>query len=342
MELKRAVNTILGWYGLRIVRLKNYDSEKDPRYTRPSYSDGTVPATAMEYLSPENPKLKELRSRYASMQHPAGMNPDWTERRVNTDIDLKHFRGDNAYVYQYRSVGSDAELKYLLYAYYISRLDRMELLNRIEEDGLFGAYTFNFNDRLKVSKDLLDSISQIYFLEDSLGLSQMQDLRIIDIGAGYGRLAHRMVQSLHNIGMYYCVDGVAESTFLCDFYIAYRGLTEKAISVPLFEIEQVVRSTRINLAINIHSFSQCPLSVITWWLDLIRHNQVKYLFLVPNSEPHDELLSSEINGTRCDYSDAIHKRGYRLLKKAPKFQDSSLQKLFHVRSIYYYLFELAE
>src|SRR5437870_13092871 len=66
-------------------------------------SDRTVrPAQEVEgYLTSNNPRLLSLKERYRRMTSPMGDHSKWTSDFVEADIDLPHFRGDNAYVAQY-------------------------------------------------------------------------------------------------------------------------------------------------------------------------------------------------------------------------------------------------
>jgi hypothetical protein len=113
-------------------------------------------------------------------------------------------------------------------------------------------------DGVPVSRDLLDSIIELNFLEEALEISSRKALRVIDIGAGYGRLAHRATVAAPMIG-YVCTDGIALSTVLCETYLQYRK-TERTAVVPLDEVSVVVSDSHFDLAINIHSFSECPLA----------------------------------------------------------------------------------
>ena len=95
------------------------------------------------------------------------------------------------------------------------------------------------------------------------------------------------------------------------------------------------------LATNIHSFSECALESIEWWLDLLVRNSVKYLMIEPNAG-HSEgkkLVSSERDHNRIEYIKNIESRGYALIAKEPTYMNSSVQRL-GVSPTYYYLFEL--
>ena len=115
-------------------------------------------------------------------------------------------------MWQYQE--QNAEINCILTAYYLRSIDRLGLLERLKEDGLFGALTFPFDENMVLSRDLLDSVSEITFLEETISISKRDQLKVLDIGAGYGRFAHRLSASLPAIGKVICTDAVAESTFL--------------------------------------------------------------------------------------------------------------------------------
>jgi hypothetical protein len=105
---------------------------------------------------------------------------------------------------------------------------------------------------------------------------------VLDIGAGYGRLAHRMLTALPNIRDYYCTDAVPVSTFLSEYYLQYRELGDRAHVIPLDEIENTLKEQPVQLAINIHSFSECGTAAIDWWVKLLAKSKVRHLMIVPN------------------------------------------------------------
>jgi hypothetical protein len=139
-----------------------------------------------------------------------------------------------------------------------------------------------------------------------------------------------------------CTDAVPESTFLSEYYLRFRGITNNAQVVPLDEIERVLDENEILLAVNIHSFSECSMSSIGWWLDLLTKHRVHYLFVVPNADWHGgtRLLTQEPAGNkRQDFMPAILSRGYKLFRKRTQYSASGVQK-YGVSPTYYYLFEL--
>ncbi len=340
-KLFAMLNTVLALVDAKIVEksslteyLKNIE-----RYKKPSFNKAPLPEEAVNYLKPDHPRLLELREKYRSLNLPATDHSLWTDQFIDSyRFHLQYFRGDNAYVWQYRKMGSEAVLKYLLHAYNLRTIDTLGLLSKLDEDNLFGAYTFDLNGERVVSRDLLDSIGEIYFLERHLGSSRLAEMNILDIGAGYGRLAHRMARGIPGSGHYYCVDAVAESTFISEFYLRFRGVNERAQVIPLYDLEEFMSTSRINMALNIHSFSECTLSAITWWIETMKRFRVKYLMIVPHTG--DRFVSREKNKTFLDFLPVLESNGYKMTARDPVYLDASLQKNISENPLFHYLFEL--
>ena len=137
--------------------------------------------------------------------------------------------------------------------------------------------------------------------------------RVLDIGAGYGRLAYRMVSALPGIERFFCTDAVAVSTFVSDYYLRFRGL-EKALVIPLDEIDNTLRDHPVDLAINIHSFSECRTQAIEWWARLLSKHRVKNLMVAPNGEG-ERLLTNDGH----DFLPLLERYGYRTVLREPQF-----------------------
>ena len=301
---------------------------------KPSYKESQLPEGAKNYLNKENERLKELEAKYDKFDDEVTSHLIWKEGHVRPD-DLLYFRGDNAYVYQLRGSNMNI-LGYALTTYYVKSIDKLGFLQKLEEDDYFGNYTFLIDNK-KVSRDLLDSINEIYFLEKHLKISKMQNLKILDIGAGYGRLAHRMLEALPNIKTYYCTDAVAVSTFISEYYLRFRKLEERSRVIPLDNIENTLQNEHIDIALNIHSFSECSIQAVEWWISLLNKNRVKHLMIVPNiyTDSKDKLVTHD----RQDISKILEKHNYKLSVKEPKFSDSVVQE-YGMNPTTYYLFEL--
>lgn len=286
-----------------------------------------LPEGARDYLRADNPRLLELKGRYRG--HPASVHSQWAEGGdyLRAELDLAAFRSDNAYVYQRREA-TDAQ--YLLAAYYARAHDRLGLWGRLDDDDLFGNYTVEFDEGRRVSRDLNDSVIEINFLDAEVGL---EGATVLDVGAGYGRLGHRLSEGVPGASVF-CTDAVPESTFLSEYYLRFRG--SRAGVVPLDEVEALLRSRKVDLVTNIHSFSECTLASVEWWLDRFAENAVPRLFIIPNGE---EPLSTEPGYAHVPLLPHIERRGYRLAKRAPKYSETGAARHAPFAATYY-LFEL--
>ena len=325
-QLVETCNALLHPLGAQVLRTEEIERLRliESRFfpvRGPSFQEGPLPSGAEDYLRPENPRLLQIKKSYEALSSPAIRHSIWrTEVRT---INLRYFRGDNPYVFQFQQ--GNSELAHILTAYYTKTVDCLALLGRLKEDGEFGVYTFLFDDELVLSRDLLDSVNEILFLEETMELSKRSGLNVLDIGAGYGRLAYRMAAGVPSVSNYICVDAIPESSFLCEYYLEYRGVSPRARAVPLDEIEDVLAQVPVQLAINIHSFPECTMEAIDWWLDLLQRHRVQYLMIVPNHGT--AFLSYELNGERLDFLPVIQSHRYQLLSSRPKYKNPSVQKL---------------
>jgi hypothetical protein len=325
---KRQLQTRLARRGYLVSRL----DEESVRYLEPSYNgDVALPAGAEETLQADNPRLIELRKAYDALTWPSAAPTQWNDAFLKKNLSMAWFRGDNAYVWQLRLMRGSADATTYLSLLDVQSRDKLDLLNTLDEDGLFGAWTFNFGDRPAVSRDLLDSVNEINYLDDQIGLSSMAAPTVLDIGAGYGRLAHRMSAALPNLARYDCTDGVAVSTFLCEYYLSYRKVPDTVRVVPLPEVETLADT--YTLAVNVHSFSECSLEAIRWWMQRIGERDIEWLLIVPNTQ--DALLSTESDGSRLDFRPEVEGAGYELADHRAVFQTDELRELITIDDEFY-------
>jgi SAM-dependent methyltransferase len=332
MLLTRKINALLSLLDLSLVRKSVlYDWQTGEIAPK---QDVSLPDGADKYLTVDNPRLQELRSRYSTFQVKASIPIVWTDEYVQS-YGLQSFRGDNCYVWQTRDPNC-AEINYCLTAYYAKTIDSLGLLTQNSEDGLFGVHTYKVDSR-RISRDLLDSTVELNFLEKHLKLSKIEDLKILDIGAGYGRLAYRTANAFPNVSRYLCTDAVPESTFLSEYHVKFRGVEDTVTVVPLDEVEKQLQGQEIDIAVNIHSFSECSLEAIEWWLSLLAAAEIRHLFIVPNASDHGGEKLALNSGE--DFSTLVEKYGYKLQIKAPKYEDPMVQQ-YGVSPTYYYLYQL--
>jgi len=290
------------------------------------HEERPLPPGFRDRLRSDHPRLLELRRRYAAARLPMLAPTWWTAGYVAQSVDLNHFRGDNAYVWQTRHLREATPLRYYTYARDVSERDSMKLFDRLPEDGAFGCWVYRSRRFPALSRDLLDSVNEINFLDRHAQVGQVDGLNVLDIGAGYGRLAHRCSEALPNLGKYWCTDGVAESTFLCEAYLEFRACG-KAQVLPADELQRL-DGERIDLAVNVHSFSEMGIAAIEGWLDLLGRLAVRRLFIVPNDG--DALLSMEADGTRRDFESSLARRGWRQAAREPAIADDDARELVGV------------
>lgn len=333
MSLKAAardlLQSVVQRYGYTVAHVDALYSWQRPTAGPPPLRGRSDPS-----LREDHPRLRALAERYAAFDPTARGSDLWTADHVVGDR-LRYFRGDDAYVWQ-QSGPNMNEFGYVLTTYYVRTIDALGLMGRFTDDDWFGNFIFAIDDTI-VSRDKLDSILEIHFLERYLKLSSLSGAVILDIGAGYGRLAHRTCEALPQIAHYLCVDAVPQSTFISDFYLKFRG--SKAAVVALDEVEATLREKPPNLAINVHSFSECRMEAIDWWLALLERYRVRHLMIVPN-DPWEDGRGTLVTNDRQDFSKLVAKRGYRLIAHEPKYRDPLVHR-YAINPTHYYLFELA-
>lgn len=315
-----------------LVRL----TEEDRRYLTSLYDDSTpLPADAESALSSDNPSLGDLRERYGALDLPVMDASRWTPEAVDSFLELRYFRGETLITWHYRELPRISSLKFFILAQYVSDRDPRGLLAKLDEDGAFGCWTFSYPGFGTVSRDLLESVNEINFLDRKLGVLSKAPFHILDIGAGYGRLAHRMSEAHDGLDDYCCVDAIPESTFVSAYYLRYRK-AEAARVVPLDHVERDLIGRSFDLAVNIHSFSECTYSAVAWWASLLTRFQVDNLLVIPN-EPND-LLTLESDGTRRDFMPLLAGAGFRLVAHEPVIEDPAVRQLLELDD-HFFLFE---
>jgi hypothetical protein len=311
-------------------------SEEDRRYLTTLYDDTTpLPPLAEQELVDDNPQLRELRREYEALDLPVTVPSRWSSDAVESFLDLRWFRGETLITWHYRELPRITELKYFVFMTYVAERDRLDLLDKLEEDGAFGCWTYEYAGYGRFSRDLIESVNELSFLERELQLSTQDFFSVLDVGAGYGRLAHRATSAFPAIDDYCCIDAVPEATFLCNYYLRYRQATPRARVVPLHEHETLERRG-FDLAVNVHSWSECTYGAIEWWLARLTALDVPKLLVIPN-EP-TELLSLEADGSRRDFAPLLDAAGYGMVKREPVIDDPAVADLLRLHD-HFHLYE---
>ncbi len=333
------IRYIVGIFGLTLTRTSTELTSYRIHLGHGRYDDSRpLPTELAAVLDDRHPDLVRLRASYRGLASPLQPGSFWRRSRRLRDLNLRYFRGDNAYAWQLRQMGANARLKFFLYAQYVAALDTHKLLDRTGEDGAFGCWAFEFQTLPTSSRDLLDSINEMYFLDRQWALLSRMDFTVVDIGAGYGRLAHRMVECVPNLKRYLCVDAIPESTYLSKHYLRYRRVDHKASVLRLDEVADQLPAQRPDLAVNIHSFSEMHIAAIEGWIELLARSGVPALMIVANEG--DKLLSLEDDYQRLDFTPVLERHGYQLAAREPTIADPDVRELIGVGE-WFMLYRLA-
>ncbi len=188
------------------------------------------------------------------------------------------------------------------------------LMTILDEDGGYGAVSHATSDGQLLTRDVLDSTAEIGFLLDRIGDLALDS--VIDIGSGYGRMAHR-IRALRPNSVVICADEVPSSRSMCTTYLTLREVTGFVVC-DFNAADELMRHHKPTVATAVHSFPEMPLERIRAWLELLAAGGVDWLFFVPN-EP-DRLMSTEPDGTRNPFGDAIVDAGYHLAASGWKYE----------------------
>lgn len=289
-------------------------------------------------LTRDNPRLQILREMYENLHCPAVIHSQWGQE-LTGKIPLQNFRGESAYVWQIRD--GNVPVHYLATYYYLKNSSYSDLLEACEEDRSFGVRGIAADNEF-VTRDRLDSVSEIGFLRDVFGLTKSSELSVLDIGSGYGRMAWRLFQCYPNASVI-CVDAIPESSFLCEFYLNYRQASPEVRMVPLPHLELELVHSTVDVALAINSFTECTAAAVEWWLDLLCDHDVPYLFIAPHAafDGGSRICTREMDSqARRDIVPLLEAHGFRRRILAPKYAEPAVQK-YGVSPTYYHLFERA-
>lgn len=128
-----------------------------------------------------------------------------------------------------------------------------------------------------VTRMWLDSNVEVHFLYRHL--PYLDKKQVLDIGAGYGRLAVAIEDHVESIT---CVDAVPISTKICRDYTERFGADIKVLAIQGFI--NSVDSLKFDLAINIHSWNECTLEQVENWLAVLVEMKVPHLFTVAHGQ----------------------------------------------------------
>ena len=129
----------------------------------------------------------------------------------------------------------------------------------------------------KVTRMWLDSNIEIHFVMRHL--PKLEKLRVLDIGAGYGRLA---VSFSPMCDSYTCVDAVPISTAVCSEYC--NRFAPNVEVIPIGTFSESYPSREFDLAVNVHSWNECTMEQVENWLAVLVEMKVPHLFTVSHGQ----------------------------------------------------------
>lgn len=146
-----------------------------------------------------------------------------------------------------------------------------------DKDKPFGVEPWLVNTKHygKVSRAWLETNREIDIISQHVDIN---GLSILDVGAGYGRLASVLSKHVKN---YIATDAVEISTSICKYYTQLYNAPVQVMSLSdLFIAYKTNTLPKFDLAINVHSWNECNKDTIEQWLNFLKDIKVPYLFTV--------------------------------------------------------------
>jgi putative sugar O-methyltransferase len=227
-----------------------------------------------------------------------GPSPQWkhiNENHITKDSsrNLTTFRSTDVnykLAYWDPRVNGVRYLKTLIY-YLAANLsaENWSRLRRIRHRGLGDPISVTY-DGESVCLDYLLAVFELEFIEQTLPL---HSLRVLEIGAGYGRTCHA-IMSNHDIASY-CIIDLENSLRLAKEYLSRvldPGQFEKVTFIPVGEVDDLPETVQFDLCININSFAEMKAETARDYLSFI--NGRCFFFYVKN--PVAKYLDKSLDG----------------------------------------------
>jgi hypothetical protein len=218
-------------------------------------------------VSLSDPRLSEIEA--IAARSPLSEVAMWGEWATFVKRHVGEFAGEAYYLMQ----GMPQE-DYDRVAQYIVDHNCPRDMSQATWDCRYGAISYNTKALGPATRAWLDGVVEADYLNRHLP-GGLRHQRIIDIGAGYGRLAGimtRLYPQLH----YQCIDAVPISTFLSERYLAELQSPAKVLTLD--------QTFQADVAINVHSWNECSVPQIARWLDLLA--DIPYLFTVSHNSAY--------------------------------------------------------
>jgi len=151
----------------------------------------------------------------------------FTNYDTKSKIKLKRFNSVSAFIYRL-FVSSLAD--------YISHIDYLNLLNKLEEPLIGNPIIVNYKNRL-ISQDLCNSIHEFYTIQKQTKYSKK--MKIAELGAGYGRLAFIFLKVLPHSS--YCMVDIPPALYISQNYLSTLFLEDKIFKFRPFKSYREVK-----------------------------------------------------------------------------------------------------
>jgi putative sugar O-methyltransferase len=200
-----------------------------------------------------------------------GASDLWTynnDTRVTPDVDLTTFKAGPAnYKLALWDPGTNG-MRYLKSLLYVlaDRLspENRERLRRIRNRDVGGPITV----RSAGDEVCMDYLQAVHELEFMASVVHLDGMRVLEIGAGYGRTCHAMLSN-HDVE-YWIVD-LDNALSLARRYL-HAVLDDDQLArvrfVPVSEVDEALTDKRFGLCVNIDSFAEMPPDTVRNYLEL--------------------------------------------------------------------------
>ena len=203
----------------------------------------------------------------------------WTEWQATVMDGLPNYCADRLFVLQ--SCTNPAEVEHVLSI--VKRNGELIDVDGSQRDAQYGAMLFDTKYG-KVTRMWADSNVEYDFLQRHLNKFFLQNATVMDVGAGYGRLA---VSMSPHVKQFIAVDSIPVSVACCKDYVATWARTDniQILSVEdLYLMYKQNKVPKIELAMNIHSWNECSLETIEEWLQTLVKFNTDFLFTVSHGQ----------------------------------------------------------
>ena len=166
-------------------------------------------------------------------------------------------------------------------------------LKNIRNQNLGNPPTVNYFDN-EVSIDYLLSTEEMYFLDEILKESKI----VLEIGAGFGRLAHSIIHNFKNIERYIIVD-LEPVLELSKLYLAKVLNTKEFLKIDFISSNDItsiqgLEDGVIDISINVDSFQEMEEPIVLNYLDFISKNSTYFYSKNAICKYHPDLVDIQL------------------------------------------------